>query len=530
MSKDTGESVNEASRLLPNNDAENDDDVANNADDEEQQEQSFGYSELPLEQEPTESSEGESEGDKRENITAGSSASKKKKKKFKSYFSSLISGAKKSQTNTRPTLARSANNNLGGSLSQIYSSVSGSISHGLAVIKEDVEEAAEEVKDAFINELQQADDGQTYFLDTNLTRALSVLPEELGEFVEEATGIEVELGKDQLVAKPDIEQPSAEVVKEVPASLIWPFISLLTAVFAVSSNGSALALLRGVAPPLKLYWRMTATGGFLSIFALRTLLHADQLPKLNRSQWLTFAAAVVCFSCQTLLFFVALDYTAIGNAVIYANSQAVILLLGKACVGEPVVLMEGGGAMLAFIGAMLCSRDSEGSSEDGEHALLGDCLAFLSAIFGVGYLTFAKAVRPSLPVTIFMCLNMICGSFLVLIFMICSDLNISFSADPYQGLFGWMAWRPDRILVEIWIVVVCNVLGTMGFVKAMASFENIIIAVATLLEPMIASFIAFELKVGLLPGPLGWIGNALVMMGTFGVVYPSVNKGGGGGH
>lgn len=204
--------------------------------------------------------------------------------------------------------------------------------------------------------------------------------------------------------------------------------------------------------------------------------------------------------------------------------------MGKACVGEPVVLMEGGGALLAFIGAMLCSRDSEGSSEDGEHALWGDGLAFLSAIFGVGYLTFAKAVRPSLPVTIFMCLNMIFGSFLVLIFIMCSAINISFSADPYHGLFGWMAWRPDRILVEIWIVVVCNVLGTMGFVKAMASFENIIIAVATLLEPMIASFIAFELKVGLLPGPLGWIGNVFVMMGTFFVVYPSVNKGGGGGH
>ena len=265
MSKDSGESVNEASRLLPNNNAENDDDAANN--DEEQHEQSLGYSELPLEQEATESSGEGSDDDKRDNMTAGSFASKKKKKKFKSYFSSLISGANKSQTKTRPTLARSANDNLGGSLSQIYLSVSGSISHGLAVIKEDVEEAAEEVKDAFINELQQADDGRTHFLDTNLTRALSVLPEELGEFVEEATGIEVELGKEQLVAKPDIEQPSAEVVKEVPASMAWPFISLLTAVFAVSSNGSALALLRGVAPPLKLYWRMTATGGFLSIFA-----------------------------------------------------------------------------------------------------------------------------------------------------------------------------------------------------------------------------------------------------------------------
>jgi len=525
MSKDT-ESTNEASRLLPKSNAEGEDNPAGN--DEEQREESFGYSELPLEQEAVESSEEGSDGERRGDKTTDSFASKKKK--FKSYFSALVAGGKKPQAKSRPTLVRSTNSSMGGSLSQIYVSVSGSISHGLAVIKEDVEVAAEEVKEAFIVELQQADDGRTFFLDTNLTRALSVLPEELGEFLGEATGIEVELGKEQLVAKADIEQPSADVVKEVSTSMLFPFLSLLSAVCAVSSNGSALALLRGVAPPLKLYWRMTATGCFLSLFALRTLLHADQRPTLSRGQWLTFSAAVVCFSFQTLLFFVALNYTAIGNAVIYANSQAVILLLGKACVGEAVVFMEGGGAFLAFIGAMLCSKDSEASSKDGEHALWGDGLAFLSALFGVGYLTFAKAVRPCMSVTVFMCLMMVCGSFMVLLFMVSSDVEISFSSDPYHGLFGWLAWRPDRFLVEVWIVVVCNVVGTMGFVRAMASFDNIIIAVATLLEPMVACFIAYKLKVGLLPGPLGWLGNALVMMGTFCVVYPSVNKGGGGGH
>ena len=65
MSKNTGESVNEVSRLLPSNDAENDDDAANN--DEEQQEQSFGYSEFPLEQEKTESSEEGSDDERQYN-------------------------------------------------------------------------------------------------------------------------------------------------------------------------------------------------------------------------------------------------------------------------------------------------------------------------------------------------------------------------------------------------------------------------------------------------------------------------------
>jgi hypothetical protein len=69
------------------------------------------------------------------------------------------------------------------------------------------------------------------------------------------------------------------------------------------------------------------------------------------------------------------------------------------------------------------------------------------------------------------------------------------------------------------------------FVRAMEYFENIVIAVATLLEPMIATMIAFCLGVGELPGAMGWIGNFLVAIGTLGVVYPSIHdKSGGVGH
>ena len=64
----------------------------------------------------------------------------------------------------------------------------------------------------------------------------------------------------------------------------------------------------------------------------------------------------------------------------------------------------------------------------------------------------------------------------------------------------------------------------------MQYFDNLVITVATLLEPIVASFMAYMLKVGLLPGGLGWVGNCLVMAGTVAVIYPNANKKGGGGH
>lgn len=60
--------------------------------------------------------------------------------------------------------------------------------------------------------------------------------------------------------------------------------------------------------------------------------------------------------------------------------------------------------------------------------------------------------------------------------------------------------------------------------RAMQYFDNIIIAVATLLEPMIATVIAVGIGVGEWPGVVGWAGNALVVMGTLCVVYPSIDK------
>eukprot|EP00978_Attheya_sp_CCMP212_P036053 scaffold160925_cov52-Attheya_sp.AAC.1 len=368
-----------------------------------------------------------------------------------------------------------------------YGSVSQRV---LGAIAENAQSSAMEMKGAFVDSLHDADQGNLFFLESSMTRSLSILPEALPDFAQDARTLL------------HMEAPSTDTKEEFS---LGPYLSLLTAVVAVSSNATAMSLLQGVPAPLKLYWKMTGTALILAVFA-GSSIYKDGLPKLNLGQWMTFTMAAVCFVVHTLLFVIALNYTTIGNAVIFTNSQAVLLLIGKAFVGEPVVLVEGAGAMVAFAGAMVCVSDSGESSQSEDHnsrAMWGDTLALCSAVAGVGYLTFAKAIRPYMNVS----------------------TPFSFSRDPYHGLFGWTAWRFDRLAVLVWLILICNLIGTMGFVRAMKHLDNIIIAVATLMEPMIASFVAFELKVGLLPGPLGWLGNVMVALGTLGVVYPSIQKG-----
>ncbi len=97
--------------------------------------------------------------------------------------------------------------------------------------------------------------------------------------------------------------------------------------------------------------------------------------------------------------------------------------------------MEGCGVFIAFIGCILCSSDEAkgGSSEvDGARAIFGDFLGLLAGVMGVGYLTFAKAVRGEMPVTVFMFMNMGCGSFLILTFLLVFGIPIFFSNDPHS--------------------------------------------------------------------------------------------------
>lgn len=66
-----------------------------------------------------------------------------------------------------------------------------------------------------------------------------------------------------------------------------------------------------------------------------------------------------------------------------------------------------------------------------------------------------------------------------------------------------------------------NGLGALGYVRAMQYFDNLVVSVAALMEPVVAEFLALVLGVGFLPGLIGWFGNIFVALGTFCVIAPS---------
>jgi drug/metabolite transporter (DMT)-like permease len=373
-------------------------------------------------------------------------------------------------------------------------------------VVENVQEAAEIMKDAiaeeahgvaevFVDDLHEADDGDLYFLGMGLFRNLSILPADVEYAAHHPQGTSAiappkddEL-EDEVAYMVDVEDGYYSQKEEPPPAYIHrvPIIAyflLMTAVVSLSSIGPLLDVQQDATPTSKLYWRMAGTSMLLLPFATRDA-YTNGVPHMNKAQWITFLLATFFYCTMCLCFVLALDFTSVGTAVILANSQALLLIVGKLFVGAPVSFMEGSGAIVAFSGAILCSKDASGEgSTVRSGALIGDFLAILSSFGGVGYLVFAQSTRAHMTLFVFMFLTMSVGCLMILFFQIfVMGEDVTFDMERETGIWSFLNLQKDRLPLELTMVVVCNLLGTMGYVRSMQYFDNLVISTAGLMEP-----------------------------------------------
>jgi drug/metabolite transporter (DMT)-like permease len=324
-----------------------------------------------------------------------------------------------------------------------------------------------ELTEVFVDELEEADTTSSMFLDMTLTRGLSILPGDLVQAAEatapvlETTTTTTIVGADSESQPLKATQEITTVIASIPFSA---YLGLGSAVFALSSIGPLLQMQETVDPVMKIFWRMNATAMLLFPFAVRSLWNDGGFPKLTVLQMISFVFTAASYATMCTAFVIALKYTAVGNAVILANSQALILLVAKLFVGERVLMLEAGGALVAFLGAALCSKDSSeaGASSESGKTVVGDLIAMIAAVAGVWYLVMAKTIRPYVSLYLFMFLIMAMGSSLVWVYMAFRGIEYSLDRDVHHGLWGWMNLQSDRLPLEMTMVLFCNFCGTIG--------------------------------------------------------------------
>eukprot|EP00977_Amphora_coffeiformis_P001348 scaffold283_cov186-Amphora_coffeaeformis.AAC.6 len=250
------------------------------------------------------------------------------------------------------------------------------------------------------------------------------------------------------------------------------YLLLISAVIGLSSIGPLLNLQCGVDPTMKIVWRNFSAAVALIPLVLLSVWR-EGLPRLSRTHVIVLFLTGASYAGFTVFFAWSLEYTTINNTVVLGNCQAILFLVGRVVMGQAVSFLEGMGAVIAFAGAAICSREAAKGedmdmlrtatdSTEANSTLKGDALAIMSAVSCVAYLVTAKTVRPVMNLYVFMCCVMFLASVDALFLAYMSGIDVTWDRDPNKGVFGWMNPQGNRLPLELIMVVSCQFIGAMG--------------------------------------------------------------------
>ena len=236
---------------------------------------------------------------------------------------------------------------------------------------------------------------------------------------------------------------------------------------------------------------------------------------------------------------------------VLSNMPSIIIIGCKALVGAPILLLEGWGAVIGLVGSIVCgvgSRDGAALSNqhyalsdentgsrmlqewepsddlDSSRALWGNLIAFLSSVGVAAYLTIAQQMRQKMDLYVFMLLLFSCACLYNILYLACFVEDWTLSTDPMHGLFGWINLSSNRLPLVLYIALVCNIIGCVGYVAVLKYFDPIVVTMTMLCEPILAAYLGVLVGVGTKPGKVTWIGDGIVAVGSLMVIFSKTRK------
>jgi drug/metabolite transporter (DMT)-like permease len=244
------------------------------------------------------------------------------------------------------------------------------------------------------------------------------------------------------------------------------------------------------------FWRCLAGAAVLAPFAPRGVTD-----RLTRRDLLQLAASGVFLAAHFALWNASLGLTTVGAATTLVSSAPLFVGLGSVFLGEPPGRLAWAGIVLATLGAVVIGAGDAAGFGAGPHALAGDVLAFAGALAMAAYLLLGRVARRRLPVSTYAAsvYGVAAAVLLPACLLTSSDLG-GYRAAAWLALAG--------------VVVGPQLLGHTVFNGLLAAVSASVVAVVMLLEPVIATALAWWLF-SELPGPSFWAGAPMVLAGVW---------------
>ena len=300
----------------------------------------------------------------------------------------------------------------------------------------------------------------------------------------------------------------------------WVWLLLTAAVFGVSSAGALFQQVDDVPPLLRASWRLQLTAIILAPLAfVQWNIHKEQIKdKMYQSNTIKWLVASGFFLALHFGAWVAsLDETSLTHSLLFVTAHPLIIVFGMLVLAKFATKYrtpnkkEILGACIGFLGAGLALVD-QGSQQGGHTVTIwGDFLAFLGAVFVVGYLISGRVLRKWMPIFVYAFPVTLIGALLLIPASLILEPT---SAD--LGILGWLGM--DYLPWFLALALIAGILGHTGLNTCLRYTPPLVVSTSVTMEPIIGSLIGYAIFDSGLPGFWTWIGGPILIAGIILVI------------
>ena len=300
----------------------------------------------------------------------------------------------------------------------------------------------------------------------------------------------------------------------------WVWLLLTAAVFGVSSAGALFQQVDDVPPLLRASWRLQLTAIILAPLAfVQWNIHKEQIKdKMYQSNTIKWLVASGFFLALHFGAWVAsLDETSLTHSLLFVTAHPLIIVFGMLVLAKFATKYrtpnkkEILGACIGFLGAGLALVD-QGSQQGGHTVTIwGDFLAFLGAVFVVGYLISGRVLRKWMPIFVYAFPVTLIGALLL--------IPASLVLEPTSvdlGIVGWLDM--DYLPWFLALALIAGILGHTGLNTCLRYTPPLVVSTSVTMEPIIGSLIGYAIFDSGLPGFWTWIGGPILIAGIMLVI------------
>lgn len=280
------------------------------------------------------------------------------------------------------------------------------------------------------------------------------------------------------------------------------YTGLAVGLVAVSSSAVLATYVIGDPPVLRLalaiaFWRCLGGAVALAPFAWR----ARRTHPIDGATVRALAGSGGFLAVHFALFLGSLAFTTVGSSTTLATASPIFVALGGIWfLRERPTRRTWIGMAVTMAGALAVGAADLVELELGARALLGDAMAFGSALAVTGYLLIGRGVRARVHATTYS--SVVYASAAVLLLIVCLV-----TGTPLAGYTAGQWWA------IIGIIVGPQLLGHTVFNTLMSTVPATVISIVVLAEPVAATILAW-IFLGQLPAALFWFAAPIVIVGV----------------